>query len=103
MFTINGRDWDIIFVPSQSKHLMRSDGSITVGVTDGNYDTVFIADNVSDSFLRKILCHELCHCFCMSYNIVIPIEQEELMADWIANYGEDLIYLLDDLMPVLIK
>ena len=103
MFTINGRDWDIVFVPPQSKHLMRSDGSVTVGVTDGNYDTVFVADNVSDSFLRKILCHELCHCFCMSYNVVIPIEQEELIADWIANYGADLIYLLDDLMPVLLK
>ena len=103
MFTINGRDWDIVFVPSKSKHLMRSDGSITVGVTDGNYDTVFIANDVSDDFLRKILCHELCHCFCMSYNIVMPIQEEEFMADWIANYGADLIYLLDDLMYMLLR
>jgi hypothetical protein len=34
----------------------------------------------------------------MSYDISIPIAQEEFLADWISRYGEDLIYLLDDLM-----
>ena len=37
----------------------------------------------------------------MSYNISIPIEQEEFLADWISIYGEDLIYLLDDLMGAI--
>lgn len=46
----------------------------------------------------QILAHELCHCFCFSYNIHMPIEQEEYLADWISLYGADLIYLLDDLM-----
>ena len=103
MFTINGRDWDVVFVPARSKHLLRSDGSLTVGVTDGGYDTVFIADNLSDEFLRKVFCHELCHCFCMSYNITMPIQEEEFLADFVATYGEDIIYLLDDLMPVLLR
>lgn len=103
MFTINGRDWDIVFVPSKSKHLMRSDGSITVGVTDGNYDTVFISNDVSDEFLRKILCHELVHCFSFSFNLDIPIQEEERMADFIASYGAEIIYLLDDLMYMLLR
>ena len=103
MFTINGRDWDVVFAPARSKHLLRSDGSLTVGVTDGGYDTVFIADNLSDEFLRKVFCHELCYCFCMSYNITIPIQEEEFLADFVATYGEDIIYLLDDLMPVLLR
>ena len=32
------------------------------------------------------------------YDDYIPIEKEEFIADWVATYGTDLIYLLDDLM-----
>lgn len=42
--------------------------------------------------------HELCHCFCVSYNIYMPIEQEEYLADFISLYGTDIVYLLDVLM-----
>lgn len=103
MFTINNRLWRIRFVSPDSDYLRRSDGTLTVGVTDGGLDTVFLSDSLTDDFLRKVLCHELCHVFCMSYNINIPIEQEEFMADWLSLYGEDLIYLLDDLMAIVLR
>lgn len=101
MFTINDIDWSITFVPPSSKYLERSDGSKTVGVTDRNVNTIFLSDRLQGAFLRKVLAHELCHAFCMSYNIVMPIDEEERLADWISLYGTDLIYLLDDLMPML--
>lgn len=97
-FIINNRQWNIKFVNAASKKLHRSDGSLTVGVTDGNDNCVYLSNLLFGLFLRKVVCHELCHCFMMSYNIFIPIEQEEFLADWISIYGEDLIYLLDDLM-----
>ena len=103
MFTINSRYWHISFVSPNSDHLRRSDGSLTVGVTDGNVNTVFLSDSLTDDFLRKVLCHELCHVFCFSYNINMPIEQEEFMADWLSLYGEELIYLLDDLMTIILS
>lgn len=103
MFTINGMNWHIVFVPPTSNDLRRSDGSKTVGVTDGNVSTIFLSDRLEGGFLRRVLAHELCHAFCMSYNVVMDIEQEEFMADWISLYGAELIYLLDDLMPVLLK
>lgn len=98
MFEINGIEWDILFVNPHSDKLRRSDSSITHAVTDWNDRTVYVSTLPRGAFLRKIVCHELCHCFCFSYDIHIPIEQEEFMADWISRYGEDLIYLLDDLM-----
>lgn len=101
MFEINGRQWDIIFVNPRSEKLRRSDGSLTVGVTDGNDNCVYISNMIFGNFLRKVICHELCHCFMMSYNIHIPIKKEEFLADWISVYGTELIYLLDSLMPVL--
>ena len=76
-FIINNRMWHIEFVNAASEKLHRSDGSLTVGVTDGNDDCVYLSDLLSGAFLKKVLCHELCHCFMMSYNISIPIEQEE--------------------------
>ena len=100
-FIINNRPWYIKFVSAASSNLRRSDGSLTVGVTDGNDNCVYLSDLLSGAFLKKVLCHELCHCFMMSYNISIPIEQEEFLADWISIYGEDLIYLLDDLMSTM--
>lgn len=100
-FIINNRMWHIEFVNASSEKLHRSDDSLTVGVTDGNDNCVYLSDLLSGGFLKKVLCHELCHCFMMSYNISIPIEQEEFLADWISIYGEDLIYLLDDLMSAM--
>jgi hypothetical protein len=38
-----------------------------------------------------------------SFSIHIPIEEEEFIADWVATYGTDLIYLLDDLMQTVKK
>jgi hypothetical protein len=59
---------------------------------------VYLSNIPKNGYLRKILAHELCHCFCFSHNISMPIEQEEYLADWISLYGTDLIYLLDELM-----
>jgi len=103
MFTINNVRWDIVFVRPSSHHLERSDGSLTVGVTDWNDRCVYMSDMLRGPFFEKVLCHELCHCFCMSYDIHMPIEEEEFMADWISMYGKDLVYLLDDLMSSVLR
>lgn len=71
---------------------------LSLAVSDWNDKTVYLSDIPKNGYLRKILAHELCHCFCFSHNISMPIEQEEYLADWISKYGTDLIYLLDDLM-----
>ena len=102
-FTINGIEWNIRFVHPMSKDLLRSDFSRTVGVTDFPKRTVFLSNMLHGAFLRKVIAHELVHCFMMSYSIHIPIEEEEFIADWVSLYGTDLVYLLDDLMQTLKK
>lgn len=97
MFKINNVDWNIVFTDNLKK-LMRSDGSISLAVTDWNDKTIYVSNKPKGAYLRKIIAHELCHCFCFSYGVSMPIEQEEFMADWISKYGTDLIYLLDYLM-----
>ena len=103
MFEINGILWEIVWVSPRNSELRRSDGSLTVGMTDNNKKCVFLSSALTGAFLRRVLAHELCHCFCFSYDIYMPIEEEERLADWISLYGTDLIYLLDDLMNTVMK
>lgn len=103
MFTINGYNWNIVWVSPNSDNLRRSDGSITVGVTDWRDKCVYLSKSLRGAFLRRVLAHELCHCFCFSYNIEMDLEEEEFMADWISLYGTELVYLLDDLMGSILK
>ena len=42
-------------------------------------------------FLKKVLCHEIVHAAMFSYNVDLILEQEELVADLIATYGEEII------------
>ncbi len=101
MFTINGIDWDLMFVSSNSPYLMRSDGSVTVGMTDWNDKTVYLCNALRGAFMERVLCHELCHCVCFSYEIKLPIETEEWLCDFMSLYGKEIIYLLDDLLMIV--
>lgn len=103
MFEVNNSEWNLRFVEPCNDMLKRSDGTYTLGVTDGKLKCVFIADNLSGFMTRKVLCHELCHVFCISYEVYMSIEEEERLADWISLYGTELVYLLDDLMGILKK
>lgn len=98
MFFINAIKWRIVFVHPHSNFLKRSDETITVGTTDWNTKTVYLSQKLSGPFLEKVLCHELCHCICFSYNIKIPLETEELLCDFMSVYGKEIIFLLDDLL-----
>ena len=78
--------------------LRRSDNTITLGVTDNNDRTVYINDRLSYGMLDKVLCHELCHVFSFSYGLHIPIETEEMIADFLSTYGRDVIAVADDIL-----
>ena len=101
MFEINGVRWHLAFVPVSSPYLMRSDGSLTVGMTDGNTNTVYLCDKLRGAFKERVLCHELCHAVCFSWDIHIPIETEEWLCDFMSLHGKEIIYLLDDLLSVI--
>ena len=103
MFTINGINWNLIFVNNSSLDLLRSDGTTSLAVTDWNHRSIFVSTAPKGAYLRRIIAHELCHAFCFSYDISMPIDQEEYLAGWISLYGTDLIYLLDDIMSSIYR
>lgn len=103
MFEINNKTWEIVKISRQNPMLMRSDGSRTVGMTDRNTQTIYIADDLRGGFLDKVLCHELCHAFCLSYNVYMDIDTEEIVADFLATYGREVFEIADRLLIELME
>ena len=91
MIIINGEDWRVCLVPPTHPELMRSDGSFTIGACDDTSKTIYISYDLSPFYTKKVLCHELTHAAMFSYNVELSIEQEELLADLLATYGQEII------------
>jgi hypothetical protein len=95
IFTINGTIWHIQYKNSNSSELRRSDNTISLGVTDRNTHTIYLSDKLQGFMLRKVLIHEICHAVCMSYDVYLPIEQEEILCDFVATYGDEIFDIVD--------
>ena len=98
---INNIGWKIVEVPSNFSELQRSDNVFVLGVTDANMHRVYIANNLSDALYTKVLTHELCHVFCFSYDLCMDIKTEEIVADFVATYGRDIIDIADNILVKL--
>lgn len=93
MVNINGENWKIFLVSSNHPALIRSDGSVTIGACDDNQKAIYILDGLNNYYLKKVLCHELTHACMFSYDVILTLEQEELLADLVATYGREIIYM----------
>ena len=103
MFKINNKTWEIVKISLQNPMLMRSDGSRTVGMTDRDTKTIYLADDLRGKFLDRVLCHELCHAFCLSYNVYMDIDTEEIVADFLTTYGREVFEIADRLLIELME
>lgn len=93
MININGEEWRIALVSPLDPVLCRSDGGYTIGVCDDIVKTIFINKELNQKYIQKVLCHELTHAAMFSYNIELSWEQEEILADLIATYGQEIVYI----------
>ena len=89
MFLINNVYWKLAFVSPDYPLLQRMSGEYTIGACDSLTRTIYINETLSGPLLRKVLCHEITHAAMFSYNVDLSIEQEELVADLIATYGDE--------------
>ncbi len=91
MFNINGDDWKIILASANHPMFIRSDGSLTIGACDNNTKSIYINENLDSELMKKVLCHEITHACIFSYGIELDLMQEELLADLMATYGQEII------------
>ena len=95
IFSINGTNWRVQYENPLSGELRRSDGTISLGVTDRNTHTIYLSNALRGFMERKVLIHEVCHAICMSYDVYLPIEQEEILCDFVATYGDEVFDIVD--------
>ena len=91
MININGEEWRIALVAPLDPVLRRSDGSYTIGVCDDIVKTIFINKELSQKYIQKVLCHELTHAAMFAYDVILGHDEEELLAEVIATFGEEII------------
>ena len=97
-FAVNGSIWHLSFEKPSSSNLLRSDGVATLGVTDNALKTVFINNRLNQRMTDKVLCHELVHVYSFENGLDIPIETEEIIADFMSLYGRNIVYLADSIL-----
>lgn len=95
---INNIPWKIKPVKNADKGLKTGDGKYTIGMTDWNNRTIYLNENLSGTLLYNVLCHEIVHAFMFSYNLYLDYEQEEKMANFIADYGKEIVNNTDSIL-----
>ena len=101
MFNINGENWKILIVSSNHPAVQRPDGTYTLGCCDDLVKTIFVVENLTDYYFKKVLCHELVHACMYSYNVELNDYQEEVLADLIATYGQEIIFITNSMFKRL--
>lgn len=101
MFLINNVYWKLAFVAPHFPLLQRRNGEFSIGACDNLTRTIYINEFLQEDLLKKVLCHEIVHAAMFSYNVDLTIEQEQLVADLISTYGEEIIYITNKIFNKL--
>jgi Zn-dependent peptidase ImmA (M78 family) len=70
---------------------MKSDGSFAIGVCNNIDNTIYINNQIPKDKLLKVLSHEITHAVMFSYHVELNPDEEELFANIIATYGQEII------------
>lgn len=100
---INGIDWRILLVSSNHPQLIKNNGTFALGVCNNLNKTIYINENLPPQKFKKVLCHEITHAAMFSYNVSISNDQEELLADLLATYGEEIILITNKIFARLVN
>ena len=103
MIKINGETWQVLLVSPDYPMLLRSVGTYALGVCDDDLKTIYINNELSEHKMKNVLCHELTHAAMFRYNIELSIEQEEILADLLATYGQEIIDMTNTIFNRLTK
>ena len=101
MFLINGIYWKLAFVPPDFPLLQRNDGGYAIGACDNLTRTIYLNENLQGNLLKKVLCHQITHAAMFSYGVSLSIDQEQLVADLISTYGNQIIYITNKIFTKL--
>lgn len=103
MFIINGEQWRVLFVEPRHPALLKPNGNFAIGACDDFSKTIFLNYNLSGQELKRVLCHEITHAIMFSFDIKMPLQQEELFAELMAAFGEEIVKMTNIFLSYLLK
>lgn len=101
MFSINGEQWRLLFVPSNHVALLKPNGKFAIGACDDYTKTIYLDKSLTGDYLKKVMCHEITHAAMFSYNISLSLQQEEIIADLMSTFGDEIIDITNMLFNYL--
>lgn len=90
---INGFEWTVRLVAPSHPMLLTPWHTHAFGACDKRTTTIYIDKTLPKDFIKDVLCHELTHAVMFSYNITLPYEVEEIVAELFTEYGEQILSL----------
>ena len=91
MFTINGEQWWIVLVMPYDVALLMPNGNYALGACNDATKTIYISNELHGEMFEQVLCHELVHASMFAYNVSLQYNEEELLAEIISIFGEEII------------
>jgi Zn-dependent peptidase ImmA (M78 family) len=95
---INNKNWKLVRLNASDDRLKRSDGISVLGVCDNNTKTIYINQNLQGKLLDRVILHEITHVFCFEYGLNLDIAAEEILCDFMATYGREVIAVVDNIL-----
>lgn len=93
----------IVLTSTIHPKLIRSNGTLAIGSCDDESKTIYINENLSPKRMKRVLCHEITHAAMFSYNVELNVQQEELLADLIATYGQEIIDITNKIFTRMVE
>ena len=88
---INGVRWVVRLVSPAHPMLLTPHQTHALGVCDKTTQTICIDETLSPQKIKEVLCHEIVHAFMFSYMVDLTYDEEELVAELMTEYGEDIL------------
>lgn len=95
MFSINGETWSVVLVMPYDVALYMPNGNYALGACNDATKTIYISNELHREEFEMVLCHELVHAAMFAYDVELGYSEEELLAEIISVFGEEIIDLTD--------
>ncbi len=96
IFSINGLIWEIVLVSPNHPALTQPNGEQAIGCCNRAEQTIYISAAVARSPLyREVLYHEIAHAAISSYGYLLPVREEEFLAEFISSHGDEILAIVD--------
>ncbi len=91
MIKINGVMWRVQLVPPTHSFLAAGRREPALGCCDNLTRTICVSNALSWKMIKRVLCHEIVHATMFSYGIDLTFEQEEIAANIMDTYGDEIL------------